>query len=325
MPLPLLLAVPALIAVAGAGAKKANDGRVALNEAKDINDAAIEKYEHEKGLLDRADKRRLAAEQALGDGRKRVFDETIPAFIEMVSRLRNAEIAAEEAKGSFVAEDVPMSEIKKIALKQLDILGSASGAAVSGAVAGGAAITGATAFGAASTGTAISTLGGAAATNATLAWFGGGALAVGGGGMAAGAMVIGGVVAAPAILVGGLVFSNRMEKKVEEAQENAAEVDEYCAKAKTQRLLLHKVSRTCERGSKLIDDGADRLDGWTAELNAQADEEPDVKKWDSEEQERLKASGNLAGLLVAAAAIPHVNKNGRINKQFLTAVDRLEA
>lgn len=44
----------------------------------------------------------------------------------------------------------------------------------------------ATTFGTASTGTAISALSGAAATNAALAWLGGGALSAGGGGMAAG-------------------------------------------------------------------------------------------------------------------------------------------
>jgi hypothetical protein len=47
------------------------------------------------------------------------------------------------------------------------------------------------AFGTASTGTAISSLSGAAATNAALAWFGGGAISAGGGGMAAGATVLG--------------------------------------------------------------------------------------------------------------------------------------
>lgn len=46
-------------------------------------------------------------------------------------------------------------------------------------------------FGVASTGTSISTLSGAAATNATLAWFGGGSVATGGGGMAAGTVVLG--------------------------------------------------------------------------------------------------------------------------------------
>lgn len=54
-------------------------------------------------------------------------------------------------------------------------------------------------IGSASTGTAISSLSGIAATNATLAWFGGGSLATGGAGMAGGFWVLGGIVAAPII------------------------------------------------------------------------------------------------------------------------------
>lgn len=48
-------------------------------------------------------------------------------------------------------------------------------------------------FGAASTGAAISSLSGAAASNAILAWFGGGSVAAGGGGVAAGAAVLTGI------------------------------------------------------------------------------------------------------------------------------------
>lgn len=54
-------------------------------------------------------------------------------------------------------------------------------------------------IGSASTGTVISSLSGIAATNATLAWFGGGSLATGGAGMAGGFWVLGGIVAAPII------------------------------------------------------------------------------------------------------------------------------
>lgn len=63
--------------------------------------------------------------------------------------------------------------------------GMATGAAVA-SVAPTAAMWIATTFGTASTGTAISGLSGAAATNAALAWIGGGTLAAGGGGMSAG-------------------------------------------------------------------------------------------------------------------------------------------
>ena len=62
-------------------------------------------------------------------------------------------------------------------------------------------------FGTASTGTAISTLGGAAATNATLAWLGGGPLASGGLGMAGGTAVLGGIVLIPAVVIMGVIVA----------------------------------------------------------------------------------------------------------------------
>ena len=78
----------------------------------------------------------------------------------------------------------------------------------------------ATTFGVASTGTAISTLSGAAATNAALAWLGGGTLAVGGGGMAAGeaflalAGPVGWTIAGAAVLTSGiLVLKTKNDQK----------------------------------------------------------------------------------------------------------------
>lgn len=103
--------------------------------------------------------------------------------------------------------------------------GFAAGAAVAG-MAPTAAMWVATTFGAASTGTAISTLSGAAATNATLAWLGGGALAAGGGGTAAGTALlamagpIGWTIVGATLLTSILLFT---KKKFEnrEAKEQA--------------------------------------------------------------------------------------------------------
>lgn len=67
-------------------------------------------------------------------------------------------------------------------------------------------------FGVASTGTAISTLSGAAATNAALAWLGGGALVAGGGGMVAGEAFlslmgpVGWTIAGVALAGSGIMF-----------------------------------------------------------------------------------------------------------------------
>lgn len=77
----------------------------------------------------------------------------------------------------------------------------------------------ATSFGVASTGTAISALSGAAATNAALAWLGGGALAAGGGGMVVGNIMlaltgpVGWAVAGAAILSGGGLYLRAQNEK----------------------------------------------------------------------------------------------------------------
>ena len=76
-----------------------------------------------------------------------------------------------------------------------------------------------TTFGTASTGAAIGGLSGAAATNAGLAWFGGGAIAAGGGGMALGSVVLGGIAVLPALgYVGYKARKSALDniKKIEE-------------------------------------------------------------------------------------------------------------
>lgn len=96
-------------------------------------------------------------------------------------------------------------------------------AAVTSAVAGWAT---------ASTGTAISSLSGAAATNATLAWLGGGSIASGGGGMAAGAatlttattMATAGVAIVAAGLMATVHYSNKLTKITEKAANMAVDI-----------------------------------------------------------------------------------------------------
>lgn len=81
-------------------------------------------------------------------------------------------------------------------------------------------------FAAASTGTAINTLSGAAATNATLAWLGGGSIAAGGGGIAAGAAVLGGLIAIPALAVMGIFNHLSVNKQIKQIKEKEYEAFE---------------------------------------------------------------------------------------------------
>jgi hypothetical protein len=81
-------------------------------------------------------------------------------------------------------------------------------------------------FGVASTGTAIGTLSGAAASNAILAWLGGGSIAAGGGGIAAGTAVLGGLVAIPVLAVSGLFQHLAANKKIKQLKEEEIKIIE---------------------------------------------------------------------------------------------------
>ena len=72
----------------------------------------------------------------------------------------------------------------------------------------------------ASTGAAISTLNGAAATNATLAWLGGGTIAAGGGGVAAGTAILTAVSTGGAVVaIAGLgIISKKIWENLDEEQ-----------------------------------------------------------------------------------------------------------
>jgi len=104
-----------------------------------------------------------------------------------------------------------LTEDKLFALKAFS-LGSIG--AVGGGTFAGAGWVIVAALGTASTGTAIGGLSGVAAFNATLAWFGGGAIVAGGAGMAGGAGVLALIVMAPVALLAGY-FTYRSALKLE--------------------------------------------------------------------------------------------------------------
>jgi membrane protein implicated in regulation of membrane protease activity len=108
--------------------------------------------------------------------------------------------------GKVLSSKTSSTLTKQKSLKQINKFNSGFNSSLKtgfGGLVGGSTALGAwglvSLIGSASTGTAITSLSGIAATNATLAWFGGGSLATGGAGMAGGLWVLGGIVAAPII------------------------------------------------------------------------------------------------------------------------------
>lgn len=133
------------------------------------------------------------------------------------------------------------------------IAGGVAGGAAAGALAAIGAYGGAMTLGAcATTGTAIATLSGAAATNATLAFLGGGALSVGGLGIAGGTMVLGGLVAGPALAVMGFVVGAKASANKDAAYSNLAKARKYEEEVKTLQLLCKAIRMRANMFERLL-------------------------------------------------------------------------
>lgn len=171
------------------------------------------------------------------------------------------------------------------------VSGSTAGAGVAagvGVAAFGpsAAIAIATTFGTASTGTAISALSGAAATNAALAWLGGGAVVAGGGGMAAGNVLlalagpVGWAIGGTAVL-GGALWARKKNKEIAEKAEGEAN------RIKTSTAKLKAASKEISELHKLTDD---HLEGAKKQLTFLKSKAPrDYRQFSDEQKQELGA------------------------------------
>ena len=230
MPLPLLFI--GAIAVTGAtgigsGVKAGFD----QHKAKLLNNNSNNRLEASALRLDTARIQCRNSLEALGKEKFAVLNGSMQRFLELFTQLKNVDFRDSLGLEELKKFHIDQREFEELASPK-NLVGSLAAGAIGGA-AGGAvtalgAYSSAMAFGAASTGTKIAVLHGVAAKNATLAFLGGGAKAVGGLGMAGGSAVLAGLVAGPALLVLGSVVGAKAGKNLDNAKANAAETDVYC-------------------------------------------------------------------------------------------------
>ncbi|MDA8213415.1 MAG: hypothetical protein M0021_16305 [Clostridia bacterium] len=214
------------IAAAATGIGKGIHAVVQNNEAKDVNRRTSNIYDTAKDNLENARKKSEFALEGLGEVKLNVLDKSVNRCIDVFSKIHNVEL--DESVGldelrKFKMDKQSLEEMRKLGGFASSLLGGAVGGSLAGGLAAFGAYSAAMTFGAASTGTAIASLSGVAATNATLAFLGGGSLAAGGLGIAGGTMVLGGVVAGPALAVLGFVLDAKASKNLDNAYSNIAE------------------------------------------------------------------------------------------------------
>ena len=267
MPLPIVfIGIAALSGATGVGTTvKAG---LDYSKAKSINGDANARVEYAAELLDLHRKQCSQALQHLGEEKVFVLSHGINEFLENFKKIKNVDFSESEG----------IMELKKLRLdtKEFEELGEMSKFSFSliqggvsgvtgGALAAFGAYSAASTFATASTGTAIATLSGAAASNATLAFFGGGSLAAGGLGVAGGTAVLGGLVAGPALLVMGIISGAKAGKNLQDACANAAKADEICEELTTASEQCVAIRRRCYMFYSLLA----KLDSYLYPLNVE--------------------------------------------------------
>lgn len=256
---PLILGAGA-VAAGAYGAKKGAQAKTDFDRAKRIFREAENKLEEADETLEEMRLKTNERLTILGATRIAVVEQCYLPFKKALEGIKNIEFSQIPELSGIDIEN-RLLELDKLSVSLHEIVSGIGAAGTSGALTALAAYGGTQMLAAASTGTAISTLSGAAATNATLAWLGGGSLATGGLGMAGGMVVLGGVVAGPILAVGGAMLAASAETAVDDAKRNLSKAhaiyNEKMIAAKTTRAIgnaAHAIAGLIKQLSGIADE-----------------------------------------------------------------------
>ena len=327
MPLPLLfIGVAAATGTFGIGSTvKAG---IDANTAKNINKSANQIVQDSTDWLNA---QRLACGRSLsqlGEEKLFVLSSSITEFLDGFQKIKNVDFK----------DSVGLDELKKMHIDEQDFVemralvnfaGSLAGGAVAGTAGGALAAFGAygaaQALAVASTGTAISTLSGAAATNATLAFFGGGSLAAGGLGMVGGTAVLGGLVAGPALMVMGLVAGNAAKKNLEKAYTNRSEAVQIASQLNVAGLQCETIRRRTYMFYNLLA----RLDTYFLPLiyrmeDVIANEGDDYRQYSEDSKKTIASCASVAVSVKTVLDTPLLTDDGLLTEKSEETASSIE-
>ena len=327
MPLPLLF-IGVAAATGSVGIGKSIKAGIDANNASKINKNANEMVQETTDWLNA---QRLACGRSLsqlGEEKLFVLNSSIVEFLDTFTQIKNVDFRDSEGLDELRKFHIDQKDFEELR-SMVNFAGSLAGGAVAG-TAGGALV----AFGAygaaqalavASTGTAIASLSGAAATNATLAFFGGGSLAAGGLGMAGGTAVLGGLVAGPALMVMGFVAGAAAKKNLEKAYTNRAEAIQIAEQLSAAALQCEAIRRRTYVFYNLLA----RLDAFFLPLIYRMEdifktEGDDYKAYKPESKKVIASCASIAVTIKAVLDTPLLTDDGLLTDASATTAVSVE-
>lgn len=318
MALPLLF-IGVAAATGSFGVGSTIKAGVDANKAKNLNQTANEIVQNSTEWLNA---QRLACGNSLTQlGKEKVYilNSTTARFLDSFQQIKNVDFKESEGleeMQKFHLDENTFTEMQSLTKFAGFIAEGSIAGAAGGALAGFGAYSAAQALAVASTGTTISSLSGAAATNATLAFFGGGSIAAGGGGIAAGTVILGGLVAGPALMVMGLVTGGAAKKNLNKAHTNMAEAVQTAAQ-------LNKAGLQCEtirRRTYMFYNLLARLDAYFLPLiykmeNIVKNEGYDYQKYSKESQGFISSCVSVAVSVKSVLDTPLLTDDGLLTDE----------
>lgn len=297
-----------------------------IDDAQKIYDDAKKNFENQK-------KQTTKALESLGKVKVKAWSEGMDSFVTSFGAFKNVEMnRIEDSNMNFIGCDEEpkqmLMNIENATMNANEVAKAGFAAVGTGALVGVAAYGGAMMFGTASTGTAIAALSGAAKTNATLAWFGGGAKAVGGLGMAAGKLVLAGIVVAPLIGVAALIAGAKGKEKLAEAKKIHAEAENAVSQMATITTGMQGIEKMSDNYSDFIRKFNKKFSPFITELDrirnshpVDADGQVDFDSLSLVEQKTLHLSWLMAQIYYHVLATPILNSNGEVSSEASSALN----
>lgn len=321
MPIPVLLGVvPILI-----GAKKLYDAHSHNKEAERVNSRAQDIVKKAKDDVDDARKGTYKALGDFGKAKVTVLHTSVAKFIDLFGKLHNVELEDSEGLNelrNLRADIEDLRELRELSSVAFSALQSGVSGVGAGVLAAFGAYNGVMAFGTASTGAAIAGLHGVAATNATLAFLGGGSLATGGLGMAGGMAVLGGIVSGVFLAVMGYSMSSKAEANLDIAysnlseakkiKEQAQQVVENCGFIKDRANMFRRLLLTIE--DEYFNPMLERLEELIDKRGV------DFAGYNRQEREIVAVNCAVAQAVKAILDTPLLTEDGELTKESEAAI-----
>lgn len=307
--LPFLLAGAAL-AAGGFGVGKGARAVDRLKQAKTLGEQAQGRYETQKHQLERARENCQGALERLGRRKVQVMDTEMRRFAASFEQLKNVKLTDVPSMAALPQAELQAMELQTIGFEAIDVLKTLAASGAGGATAGFVAYGAVGALGVASTGTAISSIGGIAAYNATMAWLGGGALSAGGLGMAGGMWVLGSIVTGPVLAIGGMVMSAKSKEALANAKAQAAELGKAIEQMKTVEAATSLIQARGEQLFQILHGLWEELRQSLPQLETIVSRETDWRRLRQEEREAVAVITSLAYLIKQIIDAPLFDAEG---------------